>query len=261
MVIMTPQTNKIFFSHWTKKLFLVIALLLILFLIFNDLLIPWYVQNGGTITVPSVVGLTYDEAKTILDSLGFEIKRGETRIDRNRPAGTVIIQNPIEGSVVKKGRRVYLTISGGEQLVAVPDLRGRTLRDARFRLEREGLKLGAIEYEISDEFPENTVIDQRISPNTKVKKDVYVSIVLSQGTGEGKVVVPDVIGKTLSDAIKVILANNLKTGTITYIQSSDVLPNTVVDQYPRVGEKIQVGQQVDLIIVEGSEKRKDDFEY
>jgi len=258
---MTPRANKIFFSNWTKKLFIVLALLLTFFFIFNDLLIPWYVQNGGTITVPSVVGLTYDEAKTILDSLGFDVKKGETRLDRSRPAGTVIIQNPIEGAVVKKGRRIYLTISGGEQLVTVPDLRGRTLRDARFRLEREGLKLGAIEYELSDEFPENTVIDQRIPPNTKVKRDVYVSIVLSQGTGEGKVVVPDVIGKSLSDATKMLLSNNLKIGNVTYIQSSDVLPNTVVDQYPRVGEKIQIGQQVDLIIVEGSEKRKDEFEY
>ncbi|MBI4809945.1 MAG: PASTA domain-containing protein [Ignavibacteriales bacterium] len=222
---------------------------------------PWYVKSGGIVTVPSVVGMSYDKAQLILDSLGFETRKGDIRLDRERPAGTVIIQNPIEGVVVKKGRRIYLTVSGGEQLVTVPNIRGRTLRDARFRLEREGLKLGAVEYESSEEFPQNTVIEQKIPPNTKVKRDVYVSVVISQGSVEEKIIVPDVIGKTLSDASKIIISAGLKIGNITYIQSSDILPNTVVDQYPRVGEKVIMDQAIDLIIIEGGEKKKDNLEY
>lgn len=247
-------------SPKVKKVFLVLAPLLILFFLFNDLLMPWYVDASGVIVVPPVVGLKFDDAKKLLDSLGFAPMKGNTRLDREHPEGIVIIQNPIDGSKVKRGRRIYLTVSGGEFKVIVPDLRGNTVRDAKFQLEREGLKLGAVEYQYSDIFPANTVIEQKIPPGAKVKRDVYISIVESKGSVAEKICVPDVTGKTLAEAVKILTEIGLKLGNATYIPSSDLLPNTVVDQYPRVGEMVIAGQSIDLIIVQGAVKKKDIFE-
>ena len=217
---------------------------------------PWYATSGGVITVPPVVGMKIDEAMKLLDSLGFEPRKGDIRMDRENPAGFVIIQNPLEKAIVKKGRRVYLTISGGEIMVSVPNLKGRTLRDARFMLEREGLKLGAIEYQQSDDYPENTVVEQNIYAGAKVKRDIYVSVVISQGSFAEKISVPDVTGKTLFEAGKILLNIGLKSGNITYVPSPDMLPNTVVDQYPRSGEMVVKGQPIDLIVVQGGEKKE-----
>ena len=104
-------------SPRAKKIYLIFALFLLLFFVCNDLILPWYVNKGGELIVPSVIGLKIETAKRMLDSLGLEAREGDTRTDREHPPGTVIIQNPGSGSKVKKGRRVYLTISEGEQMV------------------------------------------------------------------------------------------------------------------------------------------------
>ena len=70
--------------------------------------------------------------------------------------------------------------------VLVPNLKGRTIRDAKFALEREGLKLGGIEYRPSDDFPASTIMEQEVAAGQQVKRDRYVAVVVSQGTDERK---------------------------------------------------------------------------
>jgi eukaryotic-like serine/threonine-protein kinase len=252
--------KKILSSQKAKKFYLTVSLFFILFILCNDILLPWYVNRGGICVVPSVTGMKSDDARHLLDSLGFEPRIADTRMDRDHPAGIVIIQNPPSGDKVKRGRRVYLTVSGGEILISVPNIKGRTLRDALFVLEKEGLKLGAVEYAPSEEFPENTVVEQKINPGVKVKHDVYVSVVVSQGSASQKVAVPDITGKNLTEATTVLLNIGLKIGNVTYVPSIDLLPNTIVDQYPRVGEMVSIGQAVDLFVVQGAEKKKEILE-
>ncbi len=239
-------------SPTARKIYLLLTLLTVLFVICNNVLFPWYVNQGAILTVPTVVGMSFDDARRYLDSLGFESKKGDVRMDREHAAGVVIAQNPQDGSRVKKGRRIYLTVSGGELQVVVPNVRGRTLRDATFALEKEGLKLGGVEYANSDEFPANTVIEQKIASGTKVKRDVYVSVVVSQGSSLQKIPVPDVTGKTLAEATSALVLAGLRVGNITHVPSADLLPNTIVDQYPRVGEMVAAGQAIDLFVVQGS---------
>jgi beta-lactam-binding protein with PASTA domain len=253
---MPSKIKKILSSDRAKRIFVLFALLAVLFIIVNDFVMPWYVNRNEILDVKSVVGLRLEDAVKVLDSLGLEGVKGYTRQDRSRAIGTVIIQNPLAGSKVKKGRRIYLTVSGGEQLVKVPSIKGRTLRDAKFGLEREGLKLGNVEYQPSAEFPANTIIEQKLLPGISVKKDVYVSVIVSQGNAAQQVVVPELTGKTLNDAGKILANSGLKIGNVSYITSSDLLPNTVVDQFPRIGESVPYGQTVDLFIVQGGEKKK-----
>ena len=250
------DSKKILTSDRAKKIYIALALLVVLFFVCNDILMPWYVNQRGVVEVPPVVGLTFDDATRVLDSLGLEARKGDTRPDKDHPAGTVIIQNPQAGDRVKKNRRMYLTLSGGEQLVGVPTLKGKTLRDAKFALEREGLKLGAIAYEPSEEFPPQTVMGQSLPPNSKAKRDDYVSVVISQGRIAERVALPDLVGKTLAAAEKILIENGLKVGNITHLPSADLLPNTVIDQFPRVGELVPIGQAVDLFVVQGGEKKK-----
>jgi serine/threonine-protein kinase len=99
-------------------------------------------------------------------------------------------------------------------------------------------------------FPENTIIDQSIRADTKVPKGTKVSITVSQGKLTEATSVPQLAGKTLSEAEKILAGAGLRLGNVTYQQSFDLLPNTVVDQFPRVGEPIQLGQKVDLFVVQ-----------
>ncbi len=250
-------------SHksFIKKIFLGIALFFLLFVVCNDLILPWYVEHGSTIEVPDVVGMDLEDATRALDSLGLEGRQGDVRPDREHPEGTVVIQNPLAGHEVKKGRRVYLTVSGGEESVNVPSVRGRTLRDATFLLERTGLRLGEVSHASSEEYPVNTIIEQGHVPGGKVRKDTRINVTVSLGAVSTSVAVPALAGKSLSEAKKILEQAGITLGNVTYIPSADLLPNTVIEQYPQAGELVEAKQAIDLVVVQGAAKDKEPSEY
>jgi len=77
-----------------------------------------------------------------------------------------------------------------------------------------------------------------------------VSIVVSRGMVVEETVIPSLVGKTSTEAGKVLAEAGLKIGNITYQPSFDLLPNTVVDQFPRSGEPAKRGDAVDLFVVQ-----------
>jgi eukaryotic-like serine/threonine-protein kinase len=226
---------------------------LIIFFLFDSILMPLYVQKGKTTKVPDVVGMTIDDAKQKMKEAGLDPKEAEYKNDKRYKVGTVIVQNPIADSEVKLGRGVYLTISGGEELVEVPNLKGKSVRDAAFNLEKFNLKLGIISYEPSDEIFAYTIMRQEIVPGAKIKSGTLINITVSQGRSTDKHPVPDVSLKTLNEAEKIFTENGFRIGKTTYQISTDILPNTILEQNPRAGELLQLGQTIDLIIARKSE--------
>lgn len=248
-------------KRFLKKIFLGIALFFLLFVVCNDFLLPWYVEHGSTVEVPDVVGRNLAEATLLLDSVGLEGREGDVRPDPEHPAGTVVVQNPIAGHPVKKGRRVYLTLSGGEVTVSVPGIRGRTLRDATFLLERTGLRIGEVSHQPSDDYPVNTIIEQSRAPGATVRKETRIGVIVSLGPVSLHIAVPDATGKSLTEAKKLLEAAGISVGNVTYIPSPDLLPNTVIEQYPHPGELVEAGQAVDLVVVQGAAKDASPPEY
>lgn len=234
---------------WTLGGFLALVLLL------DNIILPWYVNHQGTLPVPDVVGIPEADAIRILDSLSLEPRRGEVRTDKDYPEGYVVAQNPMSHQVVKPNRRVYLTISGGEQLAVVPDLKGRSLRDTKFALDRAGLKLGAVTREISKEFPEGTIVSQSLGAGAKVKHGSFIGVTESTGQSMDSLLVPSVIGKTLSDAQTFLTQKGFKVGNITYQPNADLLPNTVIDQLPRMNDVVSFGKPIDLFVAQTPEKK------
>jgi len=228
---------------------IILGSLLALFLLLNYVVLPAYVNHGSRLSVPSVIGKPLPEARTALESARLRVVEADTRPDAEYPPGTVIQQNPAAGAIVKEDRHIYLTLSGGEVQVIIPALRGRSLRDARFSLDRVGLKVGAVAYDTSDTYPENTIIEQRPAPDSRATKGSAVDIVVSRGHMPSAAQAPLLIGKTVPEAEKILQDAGLKRGIITYQPSFDLVPNTVVDQYPRPGEPLGPGQALDLFVI------------
>jgi serine/threonine-protein kinase len=229
--------------------------LLFIILGLDDVILPWYVNHGGTLVVPDVVGMPEADAFRVLDSLNLEPRKGEVHPDKDYPEGYVVAQNPVPRQIVKPRRRVYLTISGGEQLAVVPELKGRSLRDTKFALDRSGLKLGSVLRQISKEFPEGTIMSQDVVSGAKVKHGSYIGVTESTGQSMDSLVVPNIIGKTLVDAQKILVQKGFKTGTITYQSNADLLPNTVIGQLPRAGDIASFGKPIDLFIAQTPDKK------
>lgn len=237
------------FAQKHRKGLLILGGFIGFFILVNYIILPIYVNQGSRLAVPRVVGLTLDQAKSTLDSARMQAIEAESRPDPAHPAGTVISQMPLPGDVVKEGRRIYLAVSGGEVMVAVPLLRGKSTRDARFALERNGLRLGSVGSDYSESFPENTVMDQSVPAERKLAKGSVVGITVSRGKSLQETSIPLVVGKTLAEAQKLLTSAGLKVGIVTYQPGFDLLPNTVVDQFPRAGEPGRPGQEVDLFVV------------
>ncbi|HVO76135.1 MAG TPA: PASTA domain-containing protein [Ignavibacteriaceae bacterium] len=225
--------------------------LIVLLLLLDRVLLPWYVSSPEVV-VPKLTGLNREEAADVLKKLKLEPVIGDTSYDEHYPKGSIMLQRPEAGKVVKQGRRIYIFISGGEPVVRVPMLRGKSVRDAKFSLERIGLKLGRIE-EISSAQPKGMIFDQQYEEGTKLKKGNTVSVSISSGTDIGEIIVPDLIGKSLTEARKILSDNNLKVGKINYQRSYSLLPNTILDQYPSSGNKVNSGEAVDLFVTQAAE--------
>ena len=101
----------------------------------------WSSQN---VTVPNVVGKPVEVAQTTLKKLDLKVSVDEIASD-DVPAGEVISQTPIAGTNVKAKRIIHLTVSKGGSTMLIPDLKGLTLSQAKERLDKLGLTIGAVE--------------------------------------------------------------------------------------------------------------------
>jgi serine/threonine-protein kinase len=212
---------------------------------------PWYV-NLPEKAVPNVVGMNLNNAMDVLRSKELEPVVKDTTFDDRYPRGTIIYQKPNAADVVKEGRRVYLFVSGGEPAVPVPLLKGKSLTDARFSLERLGLFLGRIDSITSDN-PTDIIFDQQFAVGTPLKKGDSVGVSLSIGNSVGSISVPNLIGKSLTEAQQILSDSSLRVGKINYQISFSLLPNTVLDQYPSKGNKLNPGDPVDLFVTKSAE--------
>ncbi len=234
-----------------RKSLYVLAGFILFILLMNNVVMPWYV-NSPEKAVPKVVGLDVSQAEKILDDSDLVAVIADTTYDASVPKDHVILQRPNSGEIVKIGRRIYLFVSGGEPIVSVPNLKGKSIRDAKFALERLGLSLGQIE-DVPSDNPRDMIFDQQYAEGTKLQRGARVGVTISVGNDEGLLSVPDLIGKSLVEAQKVLADSSLNVGKINYQSSFSLLPNTVVDQYPSKGSKVNPGSSVDLFVTKNSD--------
>ena len=60
-------------------------------------------SQGNTVNMPSLLGKTYAEARTVLEELGLKIERGESEKSNQYSAGQIIAQSEESGNSVKVG--------------------------------------------------------------------------------------------------------------------------------------------------------------
>ena len=245
-------------NPFVKKVLIGLGIIIAIILIFNFILLPLYV-SGAEINVPNVVGMTEEEAFEKLKDADFNPQISDTSFGVSLPPGRIFLQKPEAGKFVKEGRTIYLFISGGDQIISVPLLKGKSVRDARFALERIGLKPGNVE-EIVSTYPKDMVFDQQFAEGTRLKKGQSVGISVSIGKGAGNIIVPDLIGKSLTEAQRILSDSTLIVGKINYQISNTLLPNTVLDQYPAPGNQLNSGSSIDLFITkEGRLEERTEF--
>lgn len=114
---------------------------------------PVIQRRGATTTVPKLTGMVVEKAKAVAKEKGLRAVIDTTVPSLNAPAGTVVGQDPQPGTVVKRGRTVYLTVSAGAKSKTVPDLVGMALEEAIKSLEDVGFTVKSEPIYTLDEEP------------------------------------------------------------------------------------------------------------
>lgn len=205
----------------------------------------------STVEVPSLVGVSSSEAELALDKLGLKfVWSPEGRYSSQVPAGHVLVQIPAAGRTVKNGRTVLLTVSKGQREVTLPDLRGKSQRQAEISLNRLGLVQGKIIEGAHATIPRGVVIRTEPSAGKLVRMGKKVDIVLSAGKSKGKIILPSFVELSMEQAFQKIDSLGFTLGKVVRLTETGKLPNTVLEQKPRSGEYLAPGTQVDLTIAD-----------
>ena len=112
----------------------------------RDSTVKLLVSNGpAPVTVPDVAKQSYDQAAAALTAAGFTVTRVDV-FDATVPKDQVVGTNPAGGTAAVRGSQVTVNVSKGPELVAVPNLVGKSLEAATAQLQGLGFVVDTQSY-------------------------------------------------------------------------------------------------------------------
>ncbi len=157
------------------------------------------------VTMKKVVGMTYQEAESILkDELELEVERID-ETSQTVEAGYVTRQSIEEGEEVKKGEKVTIYVSSGTGIkeVSVPHVVGDTEADAKEKLSDLDV---TVVYEEDATKVDGRVIDQSIAAGTTVEEKTKITITVNRiealKTGTINLNLKSLLARTNEDVIE-----------------------------------------------------------
>lgn len=199
-----------------------------------------------------------DFADQLKDSVIVELGNEDIKYEIEEEAsddvdkGNVIRTEPGAGSKVAAGSTVTLVVSTGAEQISVPETSGKTITDAITALQKQGfsVKQGDDVYS-SEEVGKVAYTDP--AAGKKVEKGATITIYPSKGEETKFTKVPNLIGKTRSEAKAALKAAGLVYGNETKNYSS-TQKNRVCVQSVAAGKQVEEGTTVDVTLSLGEEQ-------
>lgn len=201
------------------------------------------------VQIPNLVGASQAEAKQKMEDAKLVYVELEPQYSPDIPEGYVISQEPkyMDNYTVKQKTEVKVVLSKGQELTTVPKVIGMKKEEAITALEEKNLLAEIIE-ETSKTVEEGYVVSQETKENTEVNAGETVKIHVSTGTGIEQVSVPHVIGKTESEARKLLEDNKLKVKQVIYEEDKTKDDGKVLKQDKTAGETVDEGTEITLTV-------------
>ena len=224
--------------------------------LFGILYVSGIIGGGGKeVTVPDVKGMSYSEAKEVLEAKGLKIEKADEPIASQKiEKGKIVSQTPSKNSKVKKGRTVRVILSAGNTELKVPDLKGLSYKEAKTLLSEMGLQISKGDEVDSDSVTEGLIASQYPSAKTKVDKGDIITVNISRGKKDA--VIPKLVGTTFtseSDVSATLSKYGYKLGKVSYEESYET-PGTIIKQSPDAGTTAEKKTTVDIVISKAKSK-------
>ncbi|MCY7373478.1 MAG: Stk1 family PASTA domain-containing Ser/Thr kinase [Spirochaetaceae bacterium] len=209
------------------------------------------IDKGGTVglimslgperyAVPEVVGKTEEVARDLLAESNLQVATPDRRYSTKVEEGSVISADPAVGTEVKPDTAVLLVISRGAELVAVPNVVGKPVAEAKAMLADAKLN-SEVTQKFDEAVPAGVVVSQDPASGTADKRSA-VTLVVSKGPP--LVEVPGVVGKSVAEAQAILTS----AGFLSSVSQLPGGPGMVLNQSPGGGDKAPRGSTITLYV-------------
>lgn len=189
----------------TSFVFVFIALLATGVIKFYRLLPADFILPEGMTRVPNVVNEEVDEASNVLEESKLKLQIVDKQFSEYIPQDMVLIQYQDKGKIVNEGGIVEVVVSGGHEVVYMPDVTWYDRDRAIEILNLLGITV-TVEESYGDIAP-GAVLSQSVEVNTRTWRGADVILMLSKGYDTYidpamEVTVPDFYDMSFPDAVR-----------------------------------------------------------
>ncbi len=205
--------------------------------------------------VPNFVGLTISEANALNN--GRFVFTYESRFSDEFEVDTIIYQTPEPSSKkIKEGSTISLIVNSADSEVAVPYV--GISGDVNATVEKiKSVNLVPQILYINSEKEEQSVDSLFPAIGTKVPIGSTVYVMVSKGPSYDGIEMPDLKGKTLSEAQGILEELGFENIKVAYDEKSKEDKDDVIRQNPVVGSKIKPDYNIVLTCSKGEKKEKE----
>ena len=161
-----------------------IMVFIIFYLVFVS--VKFYTKHDRYIEVPSLSGLSIDDANKILKKKKLKSEvLDSSKYFSERPVNSILSQIPDGGEFVKKNRKIYLNVNPSDyQKVSIPDIIQITKRNAESILNALGFEVSSFEY--IDNIGKDMVLEvlyngEKMNVGDAVSRGAKLELILGNG--------------------------------------------------------------------------------
>jgi serine/threonine-protein kinase len=141
-----------------------------------------------------------------------------------------------------------------EAEIRVPPLENTYIETAEEILSQIGLSMVITGEKDSGRIPADYIIEQTPEANSIIEEDGTVEVVISSGSGQARINVPNLMGLTLEQARQLLEESGLSLGSSQSEYSGQFDAGEVIRQSPSYNTGTDTGESVNIIVSKGPEK-------
>ena len=196
-------------------------------------------EKNKEITVPDVTDMTVEDAIAVLTNAGLVVEEETSKmVSSEIEVGNVIKTDPLAKRKIKKGRKIVIWESLGEETFTIDDYVGKNYIEIKTRLETaHGLIVEVLKKEVTDasDIDKQAILEQKPSAGTTLKKGDQVTLYIADVYEK----YPDFVKEkwTVSEVEAFAKKYGLRI-SLEYIETSNYADGSIVMQSRKAGTEI-----------------------
>lgn len=211
--------------------------------------IPWHKIVKPVYRIPDLKGIEEQSAEIVCRVMGLSMKVMDEVYSKEYPTGVVISQEPLALSRTRNPE-VGVIVCKGQAVIQVPELKGISLQEASTKLKELSLIAGQTKY-VSSKVEKGKIVYSEPPAGSKVNYEDTINVFISKG--QDLITVPNIIGKSLSGAQKILADNGLILGYVKKTTDIDKRFGIILKQHPPSKRKVPKGTSITVVVNEEEE--------